>query len=137
MLVFLPGEREIRDVGEHLLRELPGVEAPILPSVRGCPGYSEQQRIFQRGRGNRDRARDQRGRDVDDRPGHSLGHRFRTCARHPLQRALTACSGCPIEPMSRASADQRKGRCGRTADGVCIRLYSEEEFDERAALHRP
>ena len=37
----------------------------------------------------------------------------------------------PIEPISQASADQRKGRCGRTSDGVCIRLYSEEDFASR------
>ena len=42
----------------------------------------------------------------------------------------------PIEPISQASADQRKGRCGRTSDGICIRLYCEEDFEERAALHR-
>ncbi len=37
----------------------------------------------------------------------------------------------PIEPVSQASANQRKGRCGRTSDGICIRLYAEEDFDSR------
>ena len=37
----------------------------------------------------------------------------------------------PIEPVSQASADQRKGRCGRQSDGICIRLYAEEDFDAR------
>ncbi len=43
----------------------------------------------------------------------------------------------PIEPISRASADQRKGRCGRTSDGVCIRLYSEEDFAARPEFTDP
>ena len=42
----------------------------------------------------------------------------------------------PIEPISQASANQRKGRCGRTSDGICIRLYSEEDFESRAGVHR-
>ena len=43
----------------------------------------------------------------------------------------------PIEPVSQASANQRKGRCGRVADGICIRLYSEEDFLAPAGVHRP
>ena len=43
----------------------------------------------------------------------------------------------PIEPISQASANQRKGRCGRVADGICIRLYSEEDFEAPAGVHRP
>jgi len=43
----------------------------------------------------------------------------------------------PIEPVSRASAEQRKGRCGRMGEGICIRLYSEEDFAARAAYTDP
>ena len=43
----------------------------------------------------------------------------------------------PIEPISQASANQRKGRCGRTSDGICIRLYSEEDFEARPAFTEP
>ena len=43
----------------------------------------------------------------------------------------------PIEPVSQASADQRKGRCGRTSDGIAIRLYSEEDFTERPRFTDP
>ncbi|MCV5778648.1 hypothetical protein OFN45_30520, partial [Escherichia coli] len=43
----------------------------------------------------------------------------------------------PIEPVSQASANQRKGRCGRVADGICIRLYSEEDFNSRPAFTDP
>src|SRR5262249_30446398 len=42
-----------------------------------------------------------------------------------------------LEPISRASADQRKGRCGRTSDGICIRLYSEEDFGSRPEFTDP
>src|SRR5262249_18947790 len=45
--------------------------------------------------------------------------------------------GLPIEPISRASADQRSGRCGRVAAGVCIRLYSEESFRSRPLVEDP
>ena len=43
----------------------------------------------------------------------------------------------PIEPISQASADQRKGRCGRVADGICIRLYTEEDFEARPRFTDP
>ena len=43
----------------------------------------------------------------------------------------------PVEPISRASADQRKGRCGRLADGICVRLYSEEDFNARPEFTDP
>ncbi len=43
----------------------------------------------------------------------------------------------PIEPISQASANQRKGRCGRTSDGICIRLYSEEDFASRPEFTDP
>ena len=43
----------------------------------------------------------------------------------------------PIEPISQASADQRKGRCGRVADGICIRLYDEQDFEQRPRFTDP
>lgn len=43
----------------------------------------------------------------------------------------------PIEPISQASANQRKGRCGRVAEGICIRLYSEEDFESRPEFTDP
>jgi ATP-dependent helicase HrpA len=42
-----------------------------------------------------------------------------------------------VEPISQAAANQRAGRCGRVADGICIRLYDEKDFRAAAALHRP
>ena len=54
----------------------------------------------------------------------------RYSARSKIQRL-------PVERISRASADQRKGRCGRVADGICIRLYEEDDFDARPAFTEP
>ena len=61
----------------------------------------------------------------------------------PARRASTAtatapsCSGCPSKPISQASADQRRGRCGRIGPGLCIRLYSEEDYSARPAYADP
>ena len=53
----------------------------------------------------------------------------RYSARSKIQRL-------PVERISQASAEQRKGRCGRVADGICIRLYDEDDFNARPGLHR-
>ncbi|MCK7508354.1 MAG: hypothetical protein MZV70_32745 [Desulfobacterales bacterium] len=46
-------------------------------------------------------------------------------------------TGLPIKPVSRSSAEQRKGRCGRVQDGICIRLYSREDFADRPLYTTP
>ena len=51
--------------------------------------------------------------------------------------ARTKVQRLPIEPISQASANQRKGRCGRVADGICIRLYAEEDFEARPEFTEP
>ncbi|HEU4346191.1 MAG TPA: ATP-dependent RNA helicase HrpA, partial [Actinoplanes sp.] len=58
-------------------------------------------------------------------------------ARISRYSARTKVQRLPIEPISQASANQRKGRCGRTADGICIRLFSEEDFESRSAYTEP
>ncbi len=58
-------------------------------------------------------------------------------ARISRYSARTKVQRLPIERVSQASADQRKGRCGRTADGVCIRLYAEEDFESRPRFTEP
>ena len=64
------------------------------------------------------------GAVAPDHSGHHVRGRHRVRAGQSLQRAATSVSQLLVEPISRASADQRKGRCGRTANGVCFRLYS-------------
>jgi len=133
-LVFLPGEREIRDVGELLQRELQsGVD--ILPLYSRLP-WEQQSRIFQRG----PRPRIVLATNVAETsitvPGirsvidSGLARVSRYSPRNRLQRL-------PVEPISRAAAEQRKGRCGRIGPGLCLRLYTQTDFDARAAFTEP
>jgi ATP-dependent helicase HrpA len=134
ILVFLPGEREIRDVGEYLERELQS-RVEVL-SLYSRLSWEQQSRIFQRG----DRRRIVLSTNLAETsitvPGiravidSGLARISRYSVRNRLQRL-------PIEPVSRASADQRKGRCGRLAPGLCIRLYSQEDFEQRPPFTEP
>jgi ATP-dependent helicase HrpA len=134
VLVFLSGEREIRDTADTLRGRLrPGVE--LLPLYARLAS-GEQQRVFQKQSGRRvvlatnvaETSLTVPGiRYVVD-PGTARISRY--SARLKVQRL-------PIEPISQASADQRKGRCGRLSDGICIRLYSEEDFEERPRFTDP
>jgi ATP-dependent helicase HrpA len=134
VLVFLPGEREIRDVGEFLERELTAdVEVLALYSRLS---WEQQSRIFQRGRRRRIVLATNVAETSITVPGiravidSGLARISRYSPRNRLQRL-------PIEPVSRAGAEQRKGRCGRLGPGVCIRLYSEADFDARPAFTEP
>ena len=134
VLVFLSGEREIRDTAEAL-------QGRLRPDVEILPLYArlstrEQHRVFQPSGARRivlatnvaETSLTVPGiRYVVD-PGTARISRY--SARLKVQRL-------PIEPISQASADQRKGRCGRVADGICIRLYDEQDFEAAPALHRP
>jgi ATP-dependent helicase HrpA len=134
VLVFLPGEREIRDVGELLERELQS-RVEVL-SLYSRLSWEQQSKVFQPGARQRivlatnvaeTSITVPRIRAVIDS---GLARISRYSIRNRLQRL-------PIEPISRASADQRKGRCGRLGPGLCLRLYSEENFQERAAFTEP
>jgi ATP-dependent helicase HrpA len=134
VLVFLPGEREIRDVGDYLERELESnVEVLALYSRLS---WDQQSKIFQRGSRRRivlatnvaeTSITVPRIRAVIDS---GLARVSRYSPRNRLQRL-------PIEPISRASADQRKGRCGRLGAGVCVRLYAEADFHARPEFTEP
>ena len=136
VLAFLSGEREIRDAAELLSGRLgPGVEVLALYSRLAV---SDQQKVF-----SRDRTYKRRvvlATNVAETsltvPGircvvdTGLARVSRYSARLKVQRL-------PVEAISRASADQRKGRCGRLAAGVCVRLYSEDDFNARPAFTDP
>ena len=134
ILVFLSGEREIRDAADALAhRALRDTE--ILPLYARL-AIGQQRRVFEPHRGRRivlatnvaETSLTVPGiRYVVD-PGYARISRY--SARLKVQRL-------PIEKISRASADQRKGRCGRTADGICIRLYAEADFEARARFTEP
>jgi ATP-dependent helicase HrpA len=133
VLVFLPGEREIRDVAELLERELSDVEVLMLYSRLS---WEQQSRIFRRGPRRRIVLATNVAETSVTVPGiravidSGLARISRYSPRNRLQRL-------PIEPVSRASADQRKGRCGRIGPGLCVRLYTQAEFDARADFTEP
>jgi ATP-dependent helicase HrpA len=134
ILVFLSGEREIRDTADALQkRDLRNTE--IVP-LYGRLSAAEQHKVFQRHTGRRvvlatnvaETSLTVPGiRYVID-PGTARISRY--SSRLKVQRL-------PIEAVSQASANQRKGRCGRTSDGICVRLYSEEDFEARPAFTEP
>jgi ATP-dependent helicase HrpA len=136
VLVFLPGEREIRDVGEVLERDLPLQSTVEVLSLYSRLSWDQQSQVFQPGPRQRivlatniaeTSITVPRVRAVIDS---GLARISRYSIRNRLQRL-------PIEPISQASADQRKGRCGRLAPGLCVRLYSEENFATRPAFTEP
>ncbi len=130
VLVFLSGERDIRETADYL-RKQEYRDTEILPLYARLSN-AEQNRIFHpTGRGRRivlstnvaETSLTVPGiRYVID-PGNARISRY--SYRSKVQRL-------PIEPISQASANQRKGRCGRVAAGVCIRLYSEDDFNLRS-----
>jgi len=134
VLVFLPGEREITDVGELLEREL-SAEVEVIPLYARL-SWEQQSRIFQRGARRRIVLATNVAETSITVPGiravidSGLARVSRYSARSRLQRL-------PIERVSQASADQRKGRCGRLGSGLCIRLFSEEDFLARDAFTEP
>ncbi len=137
ILVFLSGEREITDTAEVLRGHLAGRRetTEVLP-LYGRLSAADQHKVFSAHTGRRivlatnvaETSLTVPGiRYVID-PGTARISRY--SARSKVQRL-------PIEPISQASARQRAGRCGRVADGICIRLYSEEDFLGRPAFTDP
>ena len=133
VLVFLPGEREIRDVAELLERELPGIDVLTLYSRLS---WEQQSKIFKQGARRRVVLATNVAETSITVPGiravidSGLARISRYSSRNRLQRL-------PIEPVSRASADQRKGRCGRIGPGLCLRLYSAADFEARPDFTEP
>ena len=145
ILVFLPGEREIREVAEELSRHHPpgggrrggshGGPTEVLPLFARLSA-AEQSRVFQPHAGRRVVLSTNVAETSLTVPGiryvvdTGLARISRYSPRTRVQRL-------PIEPVSQASAAQRAGRCGRLGPGVCIRLYSEEDFAQRPAFTEP
>ncbi|MGC5019667.1 ATP-dependent RNA helicase HrpA [Micromonospora sp. DT47] len=139
VLVFLSGEREIRDTADALgklvekKRSLFGTE--ILPLYARLSA-AEQHRVFAPHAGRRvvlatnvaETSLTVPGIKYVVDPGTARISRY--SSRLKVQRL-------PIEPVSQASANQRKGRCGRTSDGICIRLYDEQDFLSRPEFTDP
>ncbi|MBV9314119.1 MAG: ATP-dependent RNA helicase HrpA [Pseudonocardia sp.] len=140
VLVFLPGERDIRDTTDALAEAMTHGQLPkleLLPLFARL-STAEQQRVFS--------------------PGAALGRRV-VLATNVAETSLTVpgikyvvdpglarmsryshrtkVQRLPIEKISQASANQRAGRCGRTSDGICIRLYSLDDFEGRPEFTEP
>uniref|UniRef100_UPI003F84658C ATP-dependent RNA helicase HrpA n=1 Tax=Alicycliphilus soli TaxID=3228789 RepID=UPI003F84658C len=139
ILIFLPGEREIREAADHLRRHLQ--HSPVLRSAEVLPLFSrlsqaEQDRIFD--------AHSQRrivlATNVAETSLTVPGIKYvidagtarvkRYSFRSKVEQLL-------VEPISQAAANQRAGRCGRVANGICIRLYDEADFNQRDRFTDP
>jgi len=134
ILVFLSGEREIRDAADALTgMVLPHTE--ILP-LYGRLSAAEQHRVFGQHTGRRVVLATNVAETSLTVPGIRYVVDAGT-ARISRYSQRTKVQRLPIEPISRASASQRSGRCGRVADGICIRLYSQEDFETRPEFTEP
>ena len=132
VLVFLSGEREIRDTADALADR---DDLEVLPLYARLSA-AEQHRVFQ----PHSRRRAVLATNVAETSLTVPGIRYVIdpgTARISRYSQRTKVQRLPIEPISQASANQRKGRCGRTSDGVCIRLYSEEDFASRPEFTDP
>ncbi len=139
ILVFLPGEREIREAADHLRKHL--AHQPVLRNAEVLPLFArlsqaEQDRIFQP-HGQR---RIVLATNVAETSLTVPGIRYvidagtarvkRYSFRQKVEQLM-------VEPISQAAANQRAGRCGRVADGICIRLYDESDFNARPRFTDP
>ena len=139
ILVFLPGEREIREATDHLRGHLKN--KPIFRNAEVLPLFSrlsqaDQERIF----ANHSERRIVLATNVAETSLTVPGIRYvidagtarvkRYSYRNKVEQLL-------VEPVSQTSANQRAGRCGRVADGICIRLYDEKDFNGRPRYTDP
>jgi len=133
ILVFLPGEREIRRCADALRGDR---DLDVLPLFSRLTN-EEQDRIF-RPRGSRRRVI--LSTNIAETsltvPG-IVGVIDTGVERRSIYDAARKVQTLPIVPVSRASADQRKGRCGRVSAGVCVRLFGERDFAQRPAFTEP
>ncbi|CAN7425968.1 ATP-dependent RNA helicase HrpA [Variovorax sp. LjRoot84] len=139
ILVFLPGEREIREAADHLRKHLS--HQPLMRSAEVLPLFArlsqaEQDRIFDGHTGRRIVLATNVAETSLTVPGiryvidAGTARVKRYSFRSKVEQLL-------VEPISQAAANQRAGRCGRVADGICIRLYDEKDFEGRPRFTDP
>ncbi|MCI2423272.1 ATP-dependent RNA helicase HrpA [Saccharopolyspora sp. K220] len=134
ILVFLSGEREIRDTADALQQQnLSNTE--VLPLYARLTA-AEQHRVFQSHTGRRIVLSTNVAETSLTVPGikYVIDPGTARISRYSFR---TKVQRLPIEPISQASANQRKGRCGRVSEGICIRLYSEQDFSSRPEFTDP
>ena len=139
ILVFLPGEREIREAADHLRRHLS--HQPLMRNAEVLPLFArlsqvEQDRIFDGHTGRRIVLATNVAETSLTVPGiryvidTGTARVKRYSFRSKVEQLL-------VEPISQAAANQRAGRCGRVADGICLRLYDEKDFESRPRFTDP
>ncbi len=134
ILVFLPGEREIRDTAEHLRKHHPK-GAEILPLFARL-SIEDQQKVFRSSGGRRIVLATNVAETSLTVPG--IKYVIDTgLARVNRYSARAKVEQLQIEKISQAAARQRAGRCGRVSNGICVRLYSEEDFNARPEFTDP
>lgn len=134
ILIFMSGEREIRDTADAL-NKLNLRHTEVLPLYARLSN-SEQNRVFQSHSGRRIVLATNVAETSLTVPGIKYVIDPGT-ARISRYSYRTKVQRLPIEPISQASANQRKGRCGRVSEGICIRLYSEDDFLSRPEFTDP
>ena len=140
ILVFLPGEREIRETADHLRKHLAqqhrgGPQSEILPLFARL-SQAEQDRVFEPGNGRRIVLATNVAETSLTVPGirYVIDSGLARVKRYSYRNKVEQLQ---VEGISQAAANQRAGRCGRVADGVCIRLYGEDDFKGRARFTDP
>ena len=136
ILVFLSGEREIRDTADLLA----GRERLEVLALYSRLSAAEQHRVFERRPASSYTRRVVLATNVAETSLTVPGIKYVIdpgTARISRYSYRTKVQRLPIEPISQASANQRKGRSGRTSDGICIRLYSQEDFESRPEFTDP
>ena len=139
ILIFLPGEREIREAADHLRRHVS--HQPLFRSAEVLPLFArlsgpEQDRIFESHNGRRIVLATNVAETSLTVPGiryvidTGTARVKRYSFRSKVEQLL-------VEPISQAAANQRAGRCGRVANGICIRLYDEKDFEGRPRFTDP
>jgi len=141
VLVFLPGEAEIRDAADAVRGAYANDRAPteVLP-LFGRLSAADQHRVFERSRVPGVRRRVILATNVAETSLTVPGIKYvidTGTARISRYSNRSKVQRLPIEAISQASANQRSGRAGRTSDGIAIRLYSEEDFDRRPEFTEP
>ncbi len=134
VLIFMPGERDIREAGDQLEGRFSG-EAEVIP-LFGRLSSGDQQRVF----APASRRKIVIATNIAETSLTIPGIRYvidAGLARISRYNPRTRTKRLPVEAVSQSSANQRKGRAGRMQAGVCIRLYSEEDFNERPPFTQP
>jgi ATP-dependent helicase HrpA len=138
VLVFLPGEREIRDCAEALRKDhvLQQRFHPEVLSLFARQSVAEQERVFSPGNGRRIILTTNVAETSLTVPNirYVIDSGLARVKRYSYRNKVEQLQ---IEPISQAAANQRAGRCGRVSDGICVRLYSEQDFLNRSKFTDP